>query len=140
MTDYQLILIPLHKDWKDLNGVIFLKGNVISDNFVKDKDITNGLMGFKWGYTSQRLVNGFGDNFAVAKVSEDVIVLDDTFNVVKFSSCYVLLRSTFKNCIDFIRADKCLPEVLKMKSGSETSETSLQKTTDYFIAVEDETQ
>ncbi len=125
MIDYVLVLVPLHKDFRDISGNLFdKKGIVKSDNFKPDTDITSGICGIEWGYGTPYYQCGFSNNFAVVKVTESIIKLTMTFNLVKFCSGYVVKAGTFKECSEIIRKDKNLP-------------LSLQKKVDYFIDVDE---
>jgi hypothetical protein len=99
MDRQNLALVTLDSDFTDGVGNVYPKsGFVKAAHFKTNKDIMSGLFGILWGRTNseQYLKHGSGTVWLVVKINRDenLIVLDEDENVVKFETGLVVCCGT----------------------------------------------
>ena len=106
MKDYSLVLCPLHSDFRDFSGTKYpKKGYVRCQNFKDDYDINTGLYGYRWRVVN--LTNILDDGiFAVVRLSEQSITVDEYLNAVKFEQGYVIFVGNRDDCLAKLKEDR----------------------------------
>ena len=104
-----LMLVPLDKHRMDVGGNVYpLEGVIVAENFSKNLDIREGLLGILEGECDDFFLDWLkAELWIVVEVENDSDLVHILYyNMVKFKQGFIVYEGTIKKSLNYIRKKK----------------------------------